>query len=154
MSRAFVKEADGDAAVEDLPDLPVSPHPNIVTARGLELIDAKISELQDKLNTQLKPDRSALAHLTRDLRYWAARRATAELAPPQDDISEVRFGHKVTIDRNGKRETFRIVGQDEADPAQGLLSYVSPLAQALMGNMVGDVIAFGPAEVEIIDIRI
>jgi transcription elongation GreA/GreB family factor len=87
------------------------------------------------------------------LRYWTARRATAQLVPAPSDRSKVHFGSTVTIVRNdGRRQTFRIVGEDEADPARGTLSHVSPLARALFGKQVGDTIEVAQKEAEIVEI--
>ena len=125
MSRAFVKELE-DAA-EELPERPISPHPNLVTAEGLAHIEAEVTRLQQEhAAAQAANDRTALARTARDLRYWTARRATAQLVPAPSDRSKVHFGSTVTIVRNdGRRQTFRIVGEDEADPARGTLSHVS-----------------------------
>ena len=155
MSRAFVKEADGDDAVLDLPDRPVSEHKNFVTARGLALIEATTSQLRAALlDAQARNDRGASAELSRDLRYWTARLGNAELVPPATDTETLRFGQRVTIQRDdGRRQSFRIVGQDESDPTQGLLSYAAPLAVALTGKSVGDRVRFGPGEVEIVAIE-
>lgn len=155
MSRAFVKEADGADAFDDLPDRPISPHPNLVTARGLHLIEEEIAKLRTALTeAQEREDRGAIAELQRDLRYWTARRANAELVPPATDTDAVRFGLRVTIEReDGRRQMFRIVGQDESDPTKGLLSYAAPLAMALMGKSVGETVVAGPGEAEIIKIE-
>jgi len=151
MSRAFVNESD---AVEDLPDRIVSDHPNYVTAEGLALIENTIVGLRTKLaKAQLESDRNALASVSRDLRYWDARRATAVVVHSPTDASAVRFGTVVSIERNdGRRLAYRIVGEDEADPNKGLLSHVSPLARALMGKEVGDVIQVGRRKAEIVAI--
>ena len=98
-------------------------------------------------------DRPRLAKINRDLRYWTSRRATAQVVEPPEDATEVRFGSTVTILReDGRRQTYRIVGEDEADPVQGTLSYASPVAQALMGKQVGDTVQAGTAEAEIVEI--
>ena len=103
---------------------------------------------------QAAEDREKIAAAQRELRYWTARRQTAELQPPPADCDEVRFGCKVTIERDdGRTQTFRIVGEDEADPAAGTLSYVAPLARALIGKEVGDVVKVGPSEAEILKIE-
>jgi transcription elongation GreA/GreB family factor len=153
MSRAFVKE-DTDQTFEDLPERPVSEHSNYVTAQGLALIEAEVARLsQQHAAAVAATDRPALARTARDLRYWAARRASAQVIPPFVDCSEVRFGCTVTLGRDdGRRQTFRIVGEDEAEPAKGTLSYVSPLARALMGKKVGDVVPAGQDEAEILAI--
>jgi transcription elongation GreA/GreB family factor len=154
MSRAFVKEPEGDAAFEELPDRPLSPHPNLVTQAGLDAIEAELARLRDvRAAAQREEDRAAVAAAARELRYWNARRATAQLVEPPPDRDVVRFGATVTIDReDGRRQTFRIVGEDEADPAQGAVSYVSPFARALMGKTVGDVAVLAGAEVEVVAI--
>jgi transcription elongation GreA/GreB family factor len=153
MSRAFVKDTDADA-VEDLPDRPVSDHPNDVTAEGLAQIDAACAAAQAALGAaQVAGDRAAMAQASRDLRYWSARRATALVVPDSDDTTQIRFGATVTIVRDdGREQTFRIVGEDEADPSQGTLSHASPLARALFGKKVGDVVAAGSGEAEIVAI--
>lgn len=143
MSRAFVKESDGEEVYADLPDRPVDPRPNLVTPQGLAQIDVEIARL-----------RAALAEGARDLRYWEARRASAEVVPPAENAEEARFGLAVTLEReDGRRVTYRIVGIDEADPAAGRLSYVAPLAQALLGKRVGDSVPLGKqGEAEIVAI--
>jgi transcription elongation GreA/GreB family factor len=81
----------------------------------------------------------AIAAAQRELRYWKARRSTAKVVEPAADKSKVHFGATVTVRReDGRAQTFRIVGEDEAEPAQGTLSYVSPLARAVLGGIVGD----------------
>jgi transcription elongation GreA/GreB family factor len=152
MSRAFVKESEGGE--EELPDRPISTHPNLVTPDGLAHIEATLAALhQEHAAAQAAEDRAALALAGRDLRYWAARRASAQLVPPPPDNSEVRFGSSVTIVRDdGRRQTWRIVGEDEADPARGTLSHVSPVARALLGKAVGDVVRAGTSDAEILAI--
>ena len=154
MSRAFVKEAEGGEAFEDLPDRPISPHPNFVTPERLALIEAELARLHaEHAAAQETEDKVALAKTSRDLRYWTARRASAQVVHPPHDLSEVHFGCTVTIRRDdGRRQTFRIVGEDEADPGRGTLSYVSPLAQALTGKSVGDVVQAGGSEAEVVAI--
>ncbi|WP_333795561.1 transcription elongation factor GreA [Hyphomicrobium sp.] len=154
MSRAFVKEADGLAAFDELPERLVSPHPNLVTTTGLAQIEAEVARLsRDYAEAQAAGDRAALNAAARDLRYWSARRASAELVPDPAESEEVRFGSRVTILRDDdRRQTYRIVGEDEADPSQGTVSYVSPIARALLGKSVGDTVQVGPGEVEIIAI--
>jgi transcription elongation GreA/GreB family factor len=153
MSRAFVKETD-DAP--ELPDRPLSEHPNVVTERGLALIEAEVARHRKALaEAQAAEDREKIAAASRELRYWTARRANAEVQPPPADCDSVRFGCRVTIRRgDGRRQTFRLVGEDEADPQAGSLSYVSPLARALIGKEVGEVVKVGQAESEIVAIDI
>src|SRR3954466_11999808 len=99
-------------------------------------------------------DRAALVVASRDLRYWVARRASARVIPNPVDTTEVQFGSTVSIRRSdGREQTFRIVGEDEADPAHGTISHASPLARALMGKGVGDVVTIAGGEAEIEEIR-
>lgn len=153
MSRAFVRESEGGEAFEDLPDRTLSPH-HLVTPLGLAQMDAEISTLERRLGeAKATDDKAEMARLSRDLRYWSARRVSAVVVPPPTDMTYVRFGALVTIERaDGRQQTYRIVGEDEADPAKGTISYVSPLAQALMGKEVGDVIPLGSTQAEIIAI--
>jgi len=152
MSRAFVKDAE---YLEELPERPVSEHPNDVTEAGLAQIEHALQAASEAYaRAQASADRAALADARRDLRYWTARRATARVVPAPADHSEVRFGAAVTIMRDdGREQTFRIVGEDEADPAQGSISHVSPLARAMFGKRVGDVVRAGIGEAEIIRIQ-
>lgn len=148
MSRAFVNE---DAFIEELPDRPISVHPNLVTVHGLRLIEKALEEARHAYGeAQAASDREALARSGRDLRYWNARRATAQLRTPQVGSNAVQFGHAVTMMRSdGRQQTFRIVGEDEADPSKGSISYVSPLARALLGKRIGDTVRAGKDEAEI-----
>jgi transcription elongation GreA/GreB family factor len=151
MSRAFVKETDAVAA---LPERLVSEHRNLVTPEGLGLIEAEVARLQGELGVaQQEDDREAIQRLLRDLRYWNARLVTAEVQPPPAGTATVSFGASVTLERtDGRIQTFRIVGEDEANPAKGSISYTSPLAQALMGKAVEDTVKAGGGEVEIVKI--
>jgi len=153
VSRAFTKETDD---VPQLPDRPVSSHPNFVTERGLALIEAEVERFRLALaEAQASSDRDKIAAAGRELRYWTARRATADAQPPPSDSSRVQFGCRVTIERDdGRKQRFRIVGEDEADPAAETLSYVSPLARALIGKEVGDVAVIGQGEAEILSIEL
>jgi transcription elongation GreA/GreB family factor len=152
MSRAFVKELED--GVEELPERLISPHPNLVTAEGLAHIEAEVARLQQEhAAAHAANDRTALARAARDLRYWTARRATAQHVPAPSDQSKVHFGSTVAIVRNdGRHQTFRIVGEDEADPARGTLSHVSPLARALFGKELGDTVKVAQSEAEIVEI--
>jgi transcription elongation GreA/GreB family factor len=153
MSRAFVKETD--EIVEELPERPISPHPNFVTAEGLALIEANLARLQQEhAAAQAAGERAALAKLGRELRYWTSRRTTAQAIAPPSNPAEVQFGCAVTILReDGRRQTYRIVGEDEADPSRGTISYVSPVARALTGRKLGDVVRAGTSDAEVVEIR-
>jgi transcription elongation GreA/GreB family factor len=156
MSVAFTKEGDLESTAADLPDRPISPHPNLVTAAGLAALDAGLTEARAayhaaQLAGDVQADRTAMARATRDLRYFTARRASAQLMETAADPDTVVFGGQVTFEReDGRKQTFRIVGEDEADPAQGSVSYVSPLARALLGKGVGDTAMVAGDEVEIL----
>jgi transcription elongation GreA/GreB family factor len=149
MSRAFVKEQDD--APDQLPERPVSPNPNLVTSRGLARIDAEIEGLRhDLARAQAQADKDRIARLSRDLRYWMKRRGSAQLVPPPQQVTGVAFSTRVTILRDGKSRSFEIVGEDEADPARGLIAYTSPVARALLGKEVGDVAEGMGGEMEIV----
>ncbi len=144
MSRAFVSE-DATAANEALlPERPVSPGPNPVTPRGLAMIEAEIARLR-ALHEHSAPDAPERPAWARDLRYWRARHTTAGVvAPTAGAPEEVVFGAQVRLRREGAADvTYRIVGEDEADPSQGLLSWTSPLATALFGARVGETVEIG-----------
>lgn len=155
MSVAFTKEGDAEAAAADLPDRPISAHPNLVTVSGLEQLDAELSAARAAYDAAqagggIAADRTAMARATRDLRYWSARRASARLVE-RGDGAAVRFGSSVTFERDdGSRATYRITGEDEADPVAGRIAYVAPAARALLGKGVGDVAVIAGREVEII----
>jgi transcription elongation GreA/GreB family factor len=155
MSVAFTREEDLEATAADLPDRPISPHPNLVTPAGLAAIDAALAGARAayaaaQAQGSIEADRTAMARATRDLRYWSARRASAQLVETAPE-GRVRFGGGVTIEReDGRRQTWRIVGEDEADPAAGSVSHVSPLARALLGKRVGDEAEVAGQTVEIV----
>ncbi len=154
MSVAFTREEDLEATAADLPDRPISPHANLVTAEGLAMIDAELAAARAAYGAaqakgDIEADRTAMARATRDLRYWSARRGNAQLVETAP-AGAVRFGGSVAIAReDGRVQTWRIVGEDEADPAKGSVSHVSPLARALMGKRVGDVAVLAGQDVEI-----
>jgi transcription elongation GreA/GreB family factor len=147
MSRAFVKETAESAPP---PERMVDDGPNLVTPEGLAQIDAHIarieSAMQSEANVLLRET------LARDLRYWTIRKSTAELVPPVSGDT-VAFGSTVTIRRNGREQTFRIVGVDEADASRGMISFRAPLAQAVLGARTGDVVEGAGAlgEIEVIN---
>lgn len=158
MSVAFTKETDHEAFAADLPDRPISQHPNLVTAEGLAVMEQALEEARAAFNAaraegEISADRTAMARATRDLRYWSARRASAQLTERDPEKTDVQFGDRITVEReDGRRQTWRIVGEDEADPKAGTISWVSPLAQALLGREVGHVATVAGAEIELIAI--
>jgi transcription elongation GreA/GreB family factor len=149
MSRAFVKEQDVDYL--EMPERPVSEHPNDVTEAGLAQIEDALAKASEAYAVaQASADRAGLAAAGRDLRYWTARRVSARIVATPADTSEVWFGACVTIRRDdGREQTFRIVGEDEADPAKGSISHVSPLAKSMFGKRVGDIVTAGSGQAEI-----
>ena len=155
MSVAFTKEEDSEAQAAHLPDRPISPHPNLVTPEGLAQIEAALAEAKAAYASaqaagDVKGDRTAMARATRELRYYAARRASAQLVEPPASPERVGFGTTVSLEReDGRTQRFRIVGEDEADPAKGSVSYISPLASALLGKEIGDVANVAGHEVEV-----
>jgi transcription elongation GreA/GreB family factor len=160
MSVAFTREEDAEAAAAHLPDRPISPHTNLVTQDGMAALDAALAAAraayqEAQLKGDVRTDRSAMALATRDLRYYSARRASAQLVEMRPDLDVVQFGGVVTFDRDdGRRQTFRIVGEDQADAAKGSVSHVSPLARALLGKAVGDTARLGDQEIEVVAISL
>ena len=156
MSVAFTKEDSAETASETvLPDRPVSAHPNLVTEAGLKALEQQLAEARAAYQaTQTIDDvnerRRQGALPLRDTRYFAERVRTAQLMPPPQDTDTVGFGSTVTFERDdGRIQTYRIVGEDEADPKAGSIAYVSPVARALNGKAVGDVVQVGDQELEI-----
>jgi transcription elongation GreA/GreB family factor len=155
MSRAFVKEQDDADALEELPERPVSTHPNAVTPRGLRLIDEEIDKHRKELaHAQHVADRNGIARASRDLRYWTQRRATAQLIQPPKKPDKAAFGVRVTIERDdGRRQALSIVGEDEADFDKGFIAYTAPIARALIGAGVGDEVDIPGGEAKIISLE-
>jgi len=139
MSVAFRRESDEEHK-EPRFELPIPPGPNLVTATGLAQTEAKVAELD--ATAAAEPDAERRAPIERELRYWRTRLSTAELAPPPPDV-EVAFGSRVTFRLNGETRTYAIVGDDEADPANGKIAFSAPLARALIGAGPGDFSDFG-----------
>ena len=163
MSRAFVKEADEELAAGELPERPLSDHANYVSPRGLLLLKGRLKELQENRERLKAEDdpmaKQKLLEIKRDLRYYQAQLERAQVVDPANQPHhEVHFGATVTIrDEDGKRHEFHIVGDDEADLASQRISWATPLAKALMGAKVGDIVKWqrpaGASEVEIVAIR-
>lgn len=157
MSVAFTKEDSAETAAETvLPERPISEHPNFVTAAGLKALEAQLAKAQaaveaasaiDDVNERRRQEAAPL----RDARYFAARLRTAQVIEPPASHDVVAFGSTVTFERaDGRVQTYRIVGEDEADPKQGTISFVSPVARLVMGKAVGDVAGTGAQELEIV----
>lgn len=160
MSVAFVKEESAETAAEtQLPDRPVSQHPNLVTEAGLKLLEEQMKaaraehEIANAVEDVNERRRQTAPHL-RDIRYLAERLRTAQVMPAPEANDVVSFGSTVTFTReDGRVQSYRIVGEDEADPKAGSISYVSPVARALNGKVVGDIVTVGEQELEITAIQ-
>ena len=139
MSRAFVKEID-DAPAEPVPERAVSPHENVVTPRGARLIRAALAAAAAAVAGAMRDEERGLA--ARDLRYWQARAATLRVVPPDPAPAAIGFGVRARVRRAGRIQELQIVGEDEADPARGLIAWTSPLAEALDGAEIGDIVEF------------
>ena len=159
MSVAFTKEDSAETASETLlPDRPVSAHPNLVTEAGLKALEAQLEQARAAYETaqqieDVNERRRQAATPLRDARYFAARVRTAQIVDAPDSTDIVAFGSTVTFRRDdGRVQTYHIVGEDEADPKAGSISYVSPVARSLIGKAVGDVAGAAGQELEIIAI--
>jgi transcription elongation GreA/GreB family factor len=160
LSVAFTKEESAETASETvLPDRPISPHPNLVTETGLKALEQQLGEARaayeaasviDDINERRRQSAIPL----RDVRYFAERLRTAQVMPDPASSDAVAFGSTVTFSRDdGRIQTYRIVGEDEADPKAGSISFVSPVARILTGKGVGDIVTVGEQELEIMAIR-
>ena len=154
MSRAFVKESD-DVIREELPELQISPHRNFVTAAGLRQIELSVERLREFLvRARAADDRTAVARIQRDLRYWVERLRTAEVVVPPPANGVARFGSTVVLEKPNKaRIEYQIVGEDESDPTEGRISYVSPIARRIIGSAIGDAVKLPDGEAQIVEIR-
>lgn len=146
MSVAFRRDGD-EEHLEPKFEIPIPPGPNLVTQRGLALIGERVAATE-ALIARLAgegADDAALAAAKRDLRYWQTRQITAQLVPvPSGETVEI--GTRVRFRLNGTERTLAIVGDDEADPASGLIAFSAPLARAMIGAEVGEYVAFGEKE--------
>lgn len=155
MSSAFTREQDDNATGADFGERAISTHRNLVTPEGLAKIDAEIAGLREELaKAEADANRERIALVSRDLRYWNARRETAEVSVPAKDSTVVRFGMTVDIeDEDGHRHAWKIVGEDEADANHGMISHASPMAQALFGKAKGDEVTVNGKEWEIVGLK-
>jgi transcription elongation GreA/GreB family factor len=159
LSVAFTKEESAETASETLlPDRPISEHANLVTATGLKALERQLHEARESYDAAQKTEdvnerRRLSAIPLRDLRYFTERVRTAQVVADPASSDVVAFGSTVTFSRSdGRVQTYRIVGEDEADPKAGSISFVSPVARALAGKAVGDVAGSGSQELEIVAI--
>ena len=159
MSVAFAKEESAEAASEAiLPPRPISDRVNLVTDAGLMMLQDELARAQQALEAanvleDVNERRRQSAVPVRDMRYFAERVRTAQLMSQPTSNDMIAFGHTVAFERDdGRTQTFRIVGEDEANPSQGSISHGSPVAIALIGKSVGDVVQLGQRELEILSI--
>ncbi|HEX8064760.1 MAG TPA: GreA/GreB family elongation factor [Allosphingosinicella sp.] len=150
MSVAFRRDSDEEHK-EPRFELPIPVGPNLVTERGLARIRARVAELEASIAAE--PGERELEEARRALRYWNTRQATAQLAPPPPE-DEVGFGSRVTFRQDGTIRCIDIVGDDEAEPGAGRISFSAPLARALIGAGVGDVVDFAgrPEALEVVEV--
>src|ERR1700729_2427060 len=151
MRRAFVRDSDSDAP-DALPDRPISPHPNFVTRSGLAKIDSRLREPEAVRSTALSSeDRATLTGIERELRYWKQRRSSARIIAPPATPEIVRFGVAVSLQfDDGAERRYRLVGEDEADPPAGLISWTSPVGSALIGRRAGDIVQVTGRQAQIV----
>jgi transcription elongation GreA/GreB family factor len=151
MSSAFTKDSDDGGALPEPGERHVSTHRNLVTKNGLTMIDTEIAVLRQEHHlAELAGDREKIALTSRDLRYWTARRETAEVSAPDENGGAIRFGMTVTLrDDHDKEHSWKIVGEDEADAKHGTISHVSPMALALFGKQAGETATVNGREWEI-----
>ena len=159
MSVALTKEDSAEAAPETLlPDRPVSPHPNLVTETGLAALEFQLHDARKAYETtqqieDVNERRRQAAIPLRDMRYFTARVRSAQVVAKPTSTDTVAFGSTVTFRRDdGRVQKYQVVGEDEADPKAGSISFVSPVARSLMGKAVGDVVGASGQELEIISI--
>ena len=159
LSVAFTKEDSAETASETLlPDRPISAHPNLVTQTGLKALESQLQHAREAYEAAQKiadvnERRRQGALPLRDARYFAARVRTAQIMPDPASADTVAFGSTVTFRRgDGRVQRYRIVGEDEADPKAGTISFVSPVARMLMGKTVGDLIETSGQTIEVIEI--
>lgn len=152
MSVAFRRESD-EEHLEPKFELPIPPGPNLVTSRGLALLEARVAELEAGLPALT--DEAERKAAQRDLRYWRTRLATAVVTVARVD-GVAGFGCRVDLLVNGKPRSIELVGHDEAEPASGKLAFTAPLARAVMGAEAGDVLDFGGrvGAVEVVGVRL
>lgn len=159
MSVAFTKEDSAETAAETmLPAREISAAPNLVTEPGLQALQSQLDQARQAYEAanaidDINERRRQAAGPWRDLRYFAERLRTAQLVPRPEAADIVAFGSTVVFSRDdGPVQTYRIVGEDEADPKAGSISYVAPVARLLVGKAVGDVVSMGEHELEIVAI--
>lgn len=163
MNRAFVKDPDDAGRPEQVAPRPQSPHTNYVTPAGLTQLKARVAELGQRraalLDAGKQGNPQELALVQRDLAYFEERLARAiPVDPTRQPRDRVVFGATVEVqDEAGFLTTYTLVGEDEAEAGGELISWVSPLAEALLNAEVGDEVVWrrpaGVKRVEVVGIR-
>jgi len=166
MSKAFTKESDEGSGNEVHPE-PKDPLPagvkNYVTPEGAAALREELSRLEGEPRQKAGADKGGAATkrleaLERRIQFLRDRVANMTVVDPgSQDKDSVHFGATVTVaDEEGNEKSYRIVGVDESDPAKGKISWISPIAKALISARVGDVVTLelpdGNAELEILQI--
>jgi transcription elongation factor GreB len=153
MSKAFTRESDesGDDEISLRPPLPPGTT-NYITREGAERLDRRLKDLIAKkqlaeAKVSNEPD---LRKLESNIRVLQQTLNSVVIAQPPPDSDKVAFGANVRIrQQNGEEDIYRIVGVEEADPENGSISWLSPLARALLSRKVGDKVQFRtPAGIE------
>ncbi|MEN3109635.1 transcription elongation factor GreB [Uliginosibacterium paludis] len=180
MNKAFVKE-DGEDEDDDLaPEASIPAGSKYyITRRGFNRLKAELDQLVRVERPEVvsvvswaasNGDRSEngdyiygkrrLREIDRRIRFLIKRLESATVVDPelQENLDQVFFGATVSVcDQDGEEFTYQIVGVDEANATEGLISWISPLAKALMKAREGDTVRFaspgGMRELDIIEIR-
>jgi len=150
VSRAFVKEFDGEPRPEEELPLPPLEGPVLLTPAGLARLEERLAHAHAEVarlrGADSPEDKLALGRATRELRLLEQQRGAAVVIDPAqhpEQAGVVAFGARVTVeDEEGKRHVYTLVGEVEADPARGLINVKSPLAKALLGQQVGDTVTW------------
>lgn len=139
-----------------MPERPISTHPNFVTAHGLQQIETQVRELaREREPLKRDEDKAGLARIDRELRYWLQRKSSAKVIEPEASPHKVRFGIRVTVRHDdGEERSYTLVGEDEAEPAHGLISWISPIAQALIGAEEGDDVQLQGQHAEVVGLAL
>jgi len=144
MSKAFTRESD-DSGDYEIPSVRSSLPPgttNYITREGAEGLQQRLKDLLER-KERLSPSEPELRKLETNIRAVQQTLNSVVIAKPAADPAKVAFGATVCIrDQNGEEELYRIVGVDEADPEKNSISWLSPLARALVSRKVGDKVQF------------
>ena len=148
MSRAFVKEEDGDDVPEALVERQHSDAPNYITPAGLETLRERATELTERRDAlAAEPERLGrkgdLQRVEAELRFQNERiqRAIVVSGAPRPPHDTIGVGARIGLaDENDDLLHFTIVGEDEVDVAAGKVSWNSPLGRAVLHSRLGDIV--------------